>query len=327
MTAVWLAGIVGLAAVATANVSAALFAWLAWPLVRRLVRDAPASVRARAIFAWRALPAALALGAGGIVAAAFVAYEPAGVSESAGVSLLVLAGAGAILVGGGMARAAGAIVASERLARVLAGSGQVVPVPGVDVPVRLVDSDFPVAAVIGLRRPGLVLARAVAERCSPGELAAIAAHERGHLAAGDNRRQLVLRTLVDALSWSRRGAEMMSAWHDAAEEAADDYASATGTDDVDLASALVTVSRLAAFDSPLRWASSVLFYRRAGIESRVRRLLGRSARVDLPPQVPFRPRRVAAVSAAVVAMAFAAAETGSGRALHAAAEWLVQHLP
>ncbi|MEW5981196.1 MAG: M48 family metalloprotease [Acidobacteriota bacterium] len=325
MNAIWLTCVVASAAVALSNAFLGLTAWSAWPLVRRLAGGAKAEVRARVFFAWRIVPAAAPLAAGTIVGLAFVAFEPPNASESAGLTLLAPAALGALLLAGGMARASGALVASARLARAWETDGRSVAVPGVEMAVRVVDDDFPVAAVVGWCRPRLVVARAVMERCSSEELAAIAAHEQGHVRARDNLRRLALTAAADTLWWTRRGSDMIAAWQDAAEEAADDHAAASGACDVELAGALVAVSRLAAMRAPATWSAGVLFYRGAGIEHRVRRLLERSH-----PDVVTTPKSsswpLLAMSAALTAVMLVVT-TDSGRTVYAATEWLVQRMP
>ena len=128
----------------------------------------------------------------------------------------------------------------------VASQAQPVTLAGISAPALVVDSDFPVVTVVGLRRPRLVIARSVLESCSDEELRAILAHEQGHIDRHDNLRRLLLSIAPDVLNWLPVSAKMFAAWRDAAEEAADDDAARTGADGrLRLASALVKVARLA----------------------------------------------------------------------------------
>jgi beta-lactamase regulating signal transducer with metallopeptidase domain len=149
-----------------------------------------------------------------------------------------------------------------------------VSLPGVHVPTFAVASDFPIVAVVGWRRPTLVIARTVLEHCTPEELTAIVAHERGHIERRDNLRRLLLAAAPDVLAWLPTSRDLIARWRDAAEEAADDDAArASAESRLNLASALVKVARL----SPSAPAAAIVpasaLYRGESLEARVRRLL------------------------------------------------------
>lgn len=333
MNAPWLTGVVAFAAVASINALAALLAWSLWPAVRARAARVSPSVRARVCFAWSTMPALAAATAGASVALAFAAFEPFHAGESAGLTLVSVAVAGAGMLLATVIRFACAGVASVRLSRGWHAGGSPLSVPGFAAPLRVIDTEFPVAALVGFRRPQFVLARAVAERCSPCELAAIVAHEQGHEVAGDNVRRLVLRSLTDVLSWTRRGAEMRALWREAAEQAADDYACRVGAPALDLASALIAVSRLAVTRPASAWADGMLFYRGCSTEHRVRRLIDGTAAPGargfaLSELAPSLGRWIQVCGTAALVVAVVALTTAApGRTVHAAAEWFVQRLP
>jgi len=159
-------------------------------------------------------------------------------------------------------------------------------------------------------RPRLVVARRVLAECPPEELAAILAHERRHFMQRDNLRRALLACLPDLLALAPMGDRLVTNWHDAIEEAADDAAAENGpAGRVDLASALVRVARLAPTGQrPVVLPVSAL-YRGENIERRVRRLLD-------DPEPPSAPRgsawRRGVVGACLVVM--------GGLALHATHE-------
>ena len=128
-------------------------------------------------------------------------------------------------------------------------------------------------ALVGVFSPRLVAARTVIDACSAEELAAIVAHERGHLHARDNFKRWLLTCAPDVMRWTRAHASIVAAWRDAAEYAADDAATC-GEEEarVDLAALLLKIARLA----PPRFATPAAvspFADKEGLDRRVRRLL------------------------------------------------------
>ena len=111
----------------------------------------------------------------------------------------------------------------------------------------------------------------------------IVAHERGHLTARDNFKRWVMLSLPDILRPRQIHREMVEAWHQAAEDAADD--AATGGDPyarADLAALLLKVVR--AVPRPVPGAAVVSpFVEVNGLERRVRRLM----KPDLEPPAPL----------------------------------------
>jgi hypothetical protein len=262
--------------------------------------------------------AALAGGAG------FLRHEAVQGDEPVGVVLLALGGAAAALLAGTALRVSAAVLASERLARAWTSDTPAVLLADGAMPAWAVDTEFPVVAVVGVWRPRLVVARSVVARCTAEELAAIAAHEGAHLSARDNLRKVLMQAAVDGLSFTKRQAALTRFWQDASEDAADDRAAASGARPLDLASALVTVARLAPGLRMTAWPAASCFYRGDGLERRVRRLLDRSPHAG---SATVRHRLPAAAACALMAAVCAAVATDAGRVLYAVGEWMVQRLP
>lgn len=190
--------------------------------------------------------------------------------------------------------------------------------PNVTIPAFAINTGFPVVAVIGVLRPRLVIDQQVLRACSEDELAAILAHERGHLRRWDNLRRTVV-TSVPGPWFSR---DLSEAWRQATEEAADDLAAATAHDArFHLATALLRVSRLApATGERPGWHHQLpasALYRGESVAQRVRRL------VDAPASIP-RARRpwMSAVAAMALGVALALQ-----RELHDVMEQVVAFLP
>lgn len=318
MTAGWIASIAGGAVFAAVNVAAAWAVATLWPVVNRRLAGAAPAVRARHVLFVRLTPALLAAGATGVALVAFFLHEPADASERVGIALSVAAAVGLGFAASTAVRVVALLVASARLANRWTRDGVIGTVGG--SPAWVVEAAFPVVAVVGLRRPRLIVARSVVERCSPQEMAAIVAHERGHLAAADNLKRLVVWGLCDALALSPRSRQMAAAWQEAAEQSADDHAMAQGTDALDLVSALVAVARLAPPGAVAALPASA-FYRGDGIERRVRRLL------DTNPAARALPARGGRRLLAAGLACAAPVAVDAGRPVYLLVEWLVTHLP
>lgn len=128
---------------------------------------------------------------------------------------------------------------------------------------------FPVVAVVGVGRAELFVSHTVLGACDAAEMAAIAAHERAHVAGHDNLTRLLFTLAPTA---GRAAARLERAWTATAEEIADVHARATG-DGVTLAQALTKVERLAvgAPSAPPLAISALIGD--DSLERRVRRLL------------------------------------------------------
>ncbi len=236
-----------LAALLACNSLASLATSLLWRGLAARVDEWPAGARARLLFTLRLLPAVLAvLVVLLILAPAYTAHEPRQDVEpvSFKLALLALLSAAGLLLAGW--RGVAAWIATRRLLRdwlqqaePLAGSVQGVKAYRLPHP-------FPVLALVGVWKPRLFIAEKLLKTLSPAELQAALAHEAGHLAARDNGKRALLRACRDVLTLVPCGRTLDRAWHDAAEEAADEFAARKGqASALDLAAALVKIARLA----------------------------------------------------------------------------------
>jgi len=270
-----MASAVGLAVYAAIALLVSGLTVVLWRAARRDPDRLPAGARARGLFLLRLLPAGLSgLVVLGLVLPAFHRFEPRGSNETLPVSLVVLAAVGALFTAVGFARAWRTAAATRRLHREWSARARPLAIAGAPVPTFRLASEFPLVAIVGLFRPCLFVSDRVLAACTPGEIEAIVAHESGHLAARDNLRRMVMRCCPDPLALSGTGAGIDRDWCEAAEEAADDCASrAEAARAVDLAGALVKVSRMLPSGAVATGPASA-FYRGDGVERRVRRLLG-----------------------------------------------------
>lgn len=253
--------------------------------------DWPPVVRARRLVTLRAFPTvATALVVAGLVMPAFLIFEPVRATEAVGPALIALALLGLALLGGGSATAALSAFATWRIERRWLRAAQPLDFdPPAGVPAYAVDSFTPVVALVGVFVPKLIAARTVIEACNRDELANIVAHERGHLHARDNLKRWLMACAPDLLRWTPVHRAITLAWDDAAEDAADDAATA-GHDvaRLDLAALLVKVARLSA--GPALTAATISpFIERDRLDRRVRRLLSSAHKSNSPRSAVARP--------------------------------------
>ncbi|GMV20725.1 MAG: hypothetical protein AMXMBFR57_06740 [Acidimicrobiia bacterium] len=306
--------VLSLSAAATGYVAGAVVS--AVRLSRGLRAVTPSSV-ADEILTLRLLPL------WGVVAALVFAviglarFESRDGDETIGWVLRSLAAGGALLVAGSVAHLALQQWRTMRLWQAWRRTARPVHFDGVTIPAWQIDAGIPIVAVIGVVRPRLVIDTSVLRHCDAAELAAIVAHECGHLRRRDNLRRL----LFGAMPAPWMPAHLHERWREATEQAADDLAAAQSDARVHLASALVRVARLAQH-VPTRQAwpaylPASALYRGEALEQRVKRLL------TTPNDVPAGSRRMSVtVGVIAVALAFAAQ-----RQVHDVMERIVALLP
>jgi len=299
------------------STAAAVAARAAWVVRRRVPATlAPRVLRLR--LAPTVAGAALALG---VVAPAFLLFEPRDAGERVTLSLGLLALGGLALLAAAAARLVRELFHTRRLVRDWERTARPICLPACPVPAFSVATVFPVVAVTGVIRPRLFVSAALLRRLTAAELSAVVGHEIGHLRAHDNLKRLLLSACVDVAGWRGWGRELDERWHEAVEDAADDHAvHGSASARLDLADALLKVARLSG-SLDLACPTSALF-RGERVARRVRRLLAdpRSGaswtdggwRAVLP-------------GAAVVALAFTLAITNP--AVHGLLEKIVRALP
>ena len=292
---------------------ATLVATLVVALMWRTPEGTPAR-RAQRLWRMRLLPVAVALATCVFTVIGLWRFEARHNDEEVARIVIACASLGALLLMAMLVRLVKMQLETRRLlATWLDGATRFTcpDVPGfatLKIPAYRIETRFPVVAVIGIVRPILVVDATVLDGCSREELAAILAHEQGHLDRWDNLRRALFAASPDLLAWTSIGPSLRSAWREATEEAADDVAAATSEDAGDhLAGAVIHVARIAqgsiaeastAFRGSQLPASAL--YRGESIERRVRRLLSPSQ-----TGAPARGHWGAVLMTAVVALAFA----------------------
>jgi Zn-dependent protease with chaperone function len=241
----------------------------------------------------------------------FVIFEPRSIDEDIAVPLVL--GLGCLLL---FALGSFRVVAAQRkTARVVAGwlKGAAALDAGVKTPTFRADHGTAPLALVGVCSPKVVVAGATVALLSTDELRVAVRHEIAHLRSRDN-----LKKLVFHCSPFPGMASLESAWQEAAELAADDGAVASLYDALDLAAALIKLSRLLPIGSTPDFTMA-LVNGAGSVRGRVERLL--IWKLSPPIQSRFRyaiPSAFAALGCAIAAYGPALVET------HRITEWLVR---
>ncbi|HET9371552.1 MAG TPA: hypothetical protein VFO19_14930 [Vicinamibacterales bacterium] len=269
----------------------AAFAWsslaasaLVPRLARRFSTDDPARLATK-LWRLRTVPVGVGLLVASLAATSYLFFEPHDIDERTGLVLIGLALFSVSMWLGGISRAFGQMLYTRRTVRPLLEDAERVQLEGLDAPAYLVETDFPIVAVVGFLRPRLVIARSVMNACPPEEIGAIVAHERAHMSRYDNLRRLAFHSWPDVLGLTGLDRDLRAAWHTATENSADDAADdAAEGGRVILAQALIRVARLtpAGPPKPLPISALSALYRGENLDRRVRRLLAPRAIAAAP---------------------------------------------
>lgn len=199
------------------------------------------SVRSLAnlLFGLRILPTAASLAITlGLVVPSFQLLEPRSIEEDLGLLPLVLGFCALLLIACGVVRVVTAKIGTSRIvARWLDGATPTSVRP--EVRTFRSSHDVPPLTLVGVLNPRVVISESAFRLLSSEELRVAIRHEVAHVRSGDNFKKLVLR-----FSPFPGMAKLESAWSQTAELAADDGAVSNQDDAVDLAAALVKLSRL-----------------------------------------------------------------------------------
>jgi len=291
-----------------------------WKLMRRALRPRSAGSGADLLFALRVLP----LGLSAFVTLAFTVpsfllLEPHSTGEAIGTAPLALGLCCLVLLGAGVARAALAqLRASRALAEWLSGSALMqsqTRESGTGVPIFRTGNDAPTLTVAGLCAPKVLVSEAAIAALNARELRTALRHEIAHASRYDNLRKLLFRfSVFPSMS------ELEYAWSEETEMAADDAAVSSFHDALDLAAALIKVSRLGPVESSGELTMALL-HSSTALSARVHRLVAWDQAQK--PQSRARWFYVLPGTAAILI----AAVTTYGSVLsqmHAVTEWLVR---
>lgn len=272
--------------------------------------------RAHQLFLLRILPLTAAIAVTILFTLpSFLLLEPPSADEPVGAVPLLLASACIGLFAAGMYRA---LQAHRRTSQAVTAwlNGATVMDSQSPVPIFCTGKNTPTLTVAGVCAPRVLVSRRTLDLLSRPELRTALRHEMAHVRRRDN-----LRKLLFCLSVSPAMRELESAWSEAAEMAADDDAVSTMDDALDLAAALIKLSRVSSAQSVPALATALACSSTASLNARVQRLY--AWQDPHPAPTPFRPWTLiaaACTSAACLWVAYPATLA----ALHELTEWLVR---
>lgn len=187
----------------------------------------------------------------------------------------------------------------------------------ISVSVLRASADAPPLTAAGILRPSVWLSAAAEFVLSEKELRSALRHEAVHVRRCDNLRKLLLRMLTFPGM-----AELENVWREASEMAADDAAVSSAAEALDLAAAVIKLSRLAPLRPPAELTTALVHSSAESVNARVERLIAWPERQHAPGKQLSLPYALFAGIAVAATLAVSYSELLVR--LHAATEWLVR---
>jgi hypothetical protein len=305
---------VSLAMFVLAYVLGSLAICAGWRLVLRLLKPASARGTADLLFAIRVLPLGIGLAITlGVALPSFLLLEPDATDEAVGTAPLLLATVFLALAAWGVWSAVRAERRTSRaMERWLDGS---TPMDSNEfVPVFRSHQHSPTLTVAGVCAPKVIVSDDAASMLTPAELNTALRHEIAHVRRYDNLKKLIFR-----VASFPGAAALEAAWADQTELAADDAAVSSIDEALDLASALIKVSRLG-FGASAE-ISRALLHSSTALTVRIRRLFAWTGSED---RIPVRSLWFCGISVAAVLVCLITSYNAMLGGMHELTEWLVR---
>jgi beta-lactamase regulating signal transducer with metallopeptidase domain len=292
-----------------------------WGKVRRYGRQFPVSRFSNLLFGLRALPLiAAACITFALTVPSFLLLEPRATDEPVGVLPIVLGLCGIAVILAGVWNGASALLQAKRTARLWSSArtdhASVTSSKDENTGLR-VSGSAPPLTVAGLFRPTLWLSQAAKYVLNENELRSALRHEAVHVRRHDNLRKFVLRLVAFP---GMGGLER--AWREAIELAADDAAVSSVAEALDLAAAIVKLSRLRPHIAPPKLATALVHSPAESVSVRVQRLIAWEQRRLC--QTETRSLRYGLCVGAVTLISLALTYGQLLLEMHEATEWLVR---
>lgn len=227
-----------------------------------------AAGRADGLLALRMLPFVSAIFVtAGLTVPSFLIFEPRSIHEQLGAIPVVPAMVGLAFIVFGVGRSIAALGQASRIVHSWTRNAQRFES---ERPVFVLQGseDRPAMTAAGIIRPKVLLSRAAASLLTASELHAALRHEFAHLRRRDNFRKLCVQC---APFPGMR--ELEAAWLESAEMAADDRAVKNAGEALDLASALIKLSRVIPLSPPPELTAALIHSPASLTEARVKRLV------------------------------------------------------
>ncbi len=288
----------------------------AWPLLSRAVAGLSARRIAGVLFVFRMLPVLIAAGFTlAVTVPSFLLLEPRATDEEVGAAPLLLGLFCLALVALGIYRAVLAQrEASQALADWLSGARQIAS--AAPVPVYQTGAHAPSLTVAGVCTSRVLVSETTLAILTERELSTALRHEIAHVRSRDN-----LKKLIFGFTAFPGMAALESAWLEASEMAADDAAVSSLSDALDLAAALIKLSRVAPTQAGAAFVSALMPTSSASLSVRVQRLF--SWKSQNPASADNAPRYLLPTAAASL-LCLVASYSSLLAGMHAATEWLVR---
>jgi Zn-dependent protease with chaperone function len=288
----------------------------AWPLLARSVTRLSARRTAGVLFIFRMLPVlAAAAFTLAVTVPSFLLLEPRTSDEEVGAAPLLLGLFCLALMALGIYRA---VLAQRKTSQALAdwlnGAHQIEST--VPVPVFQTGAHAPSLTVAGVCTSRVLVSETTLSILTDRELNTALRHEIAHVRSRDNLKKLIFRfTTFPGMT----GLE--SAWSEASEMAADDAAVSSLSDALDLAAALIKLSRVAPTQASAAFASPLMPTSSASLRARVQRLFSwKSQNAAAHNNTPRYLLPTAMASLVCLVAGYGSLLAG----MHAATEWLVR---
>jgi beta-lactamase regulating signal transducer with metallopeptidase domain len=246
----------------------------------------------------------------------FLLLEPRSIHEPMGGIPMVLGIAGALLGIFGVLNASFAVLRTSQTVRTWTNEAQ--PVDSCSpVPVLRISPAIPAMTAAGIFRPRVLMSGVAEFLLTANELQTALNHEVEHVRRRDNLKKLLLRFVAFP---GMAGLE--AAWLEATEMAADDAAVSNAGEALDLAAALIKLSRLGPAGARADLTAALVHSPASAMNARVARLIAWSED-RLPVAYRFSPWYGVGAALATVAV-FAVTYSQLLAHVHMATEWLVR---
>ena len=256
----------------------------------------------------------------------FLLLEPRSVRESMSAVLMMLSLCGMTVMLAGMWNATAALVRAGRTVARWSNGARVIGRSHADSgqPVLLLRTagTAPPLTAAGILRPRVWLSDSAEFVLTDRELQCALRHEVVHVRRWDNLRKLLLRVVA-----CPGMTQLESAWREATEMAADDAAVSNASEALDLAAAVIKLSRLAPPAAPGELTTALVHSPAESVNARVERLIAWREWQNSAAGSSFRysPYSLCSLCAAAAAIATIAVNYAPLLVrVHAATEWLVR---
>ena len=273
------------------------------------------------LFALRMFPlVAAVLMTAGLTVPSFLLLEPRVTDEPVGGVSLALGACGLILGLVGIMNAAMVLRRASRVVTEWTRGAR--PVESASsIPVLTISPASPALSATGILRPRILLSGSAELQLTTGELQAALNHELAHVRRADNLKKL----LMKLVAFPGMGG-LEAAWLETTEMAADDAAVTTTYDALDLAAALIKLSRVLPEAATTDLTAPLVHGHASAVYTRVARLLAWSEQHDAAAE-KHSPRYGLFLGLAATFPAIAMFALNYSQLLahvHTATEWLVQ---